>query len=79
VAAWRYVLQFYFKWKITELLITQQQPKLDKKNKHRFVILKFLEFLNVCLTKFKNNLILNKISHRYQLTIKLFLLGERAS
>jgi hypothetical protein len=31
------------------------------------------EFFDVCLTKFKNNQILrNKISHRFQLTTKLF-------
>ncbi len=35
--------------------------------------LESLEFLNVCLTKFKNNQILyNKISHRFLLKPKLF-------
>jgi hypothetical protein len=35
--------------------------------------LEFYNFLDVCLTKFKNNQIfLNKISHRFLLTTKLF-------
>jgi hypothetical protein len=43
-----------------------------RKNKTRFRILKII-FLDECLTKFKNNLIiLNKISHRFILTLKLF-------
>ncbi len=76
----RYVLQFLFQWKITELLITQQQPKLDKKMSTDLESLEFYNIFDVCLTKFKNNLILfDKISHIFQLTMKLFLLGERAS
>jgi len=39
--------------------------------------LESLEFFDVCLTKFKNNqILLNKISHRFLRTTKL-LLGER--
>jgi hypothetical protein len=44
-----------------------------EKNKRRYGIFKILEFFNVCLTKFKNNqILLNKISHRFLLTTKLF-------
>jgi hypothetical protein len=35
--------------------------------------LESLEFFDVCLTKFKNHqILLNKISHRFQLIAKLF-------
>ncbi len=38
--------------------------------------IEFWEFLYACLTKFKNNqILLNKISHRILLTIKLFKVG----
>ncbi len=35
--------------------------------------LEFLEFFDICLTKFKNNqILLNNISHRYLMTTRLF-------
>jgi len=44
-----------------------------EKNKHRFEILRILEIFDACLTKFKNNqILLNKISHRFLLTTKLY-------
>ncbi len=43
----------------------------------RFEILRILDIFDACLTKFKNNqILLNKIRHRFLLTNKL---GERAS
>ncbi len=61
------------KWKITKCLKTQQPLKLEKKITHRFGNLRLLEFFDVCLTKFDNNqILLNKISHRFPLTTKLF-------
>ncbi len=39
----------------------------------RFGILRIIYFFDVCLTKFKNDqILLNKISHRFLLTAKLF-------
>jgi hypothetical protein len=38
----RYVLQLLFSEKITKLLIPLQQLNLEKKNKHRFGILRIL-------------------------------------
>ena len=44
-----------------------------EKNKHIFGILKNRNFLNVCFTKFENyQILLNKISHRFLVTTKLF-------
>jgi hypothetical protein len=54
-------------------------PKLDK-NKHRFGIRNILDFFfDVCLTEFENyQILLNKISHRFLVTAKLFSVGEKA-
>ncbi len=55
--------------KTSKLLLTQQPLKLDK-NKHRFGILRIFD---VFLTIFENDeILLNKISHRFLVTTKLF-------
>jgi hypothetical protein len=47
--------------------------KAREKNKHKFGILRNLQFFDLCLTKCKNNqILLNKISHRFLPTTKLF-------
>ncbi len=47
--------------------------KAREKNKHRFGILKILEIFDVHLIKFENNqILLNKSSHRFLPTTKLF-------
>ncbi len=54
--------------------------KAREKNKHRFEILIILENFDACLTKLKNNqILLTKISHRFQVTTKLFFTGRRSS
>jgi hypothetical protein len=45
-----------------------------EKNKHRFGIPRILQIVNACLTKFENQqILLNKISHIFLLTTKLFI------
>jgi hypothetical protein len=58
----------FTQWKqVTKLLITQQPLKQEKKNKHSFRILKVLEFL-----LYVNQILPNKISCRFLVTVKLF-------
>jgi len=55
-------------WNITKWLITQQPLK------YLLGSLKILEFFDVCLTKFENyQILLNKISRRFLVTMKLFI------
>jgi len=47
--------------------------KAREKNSTDMESLEFKTFFDACLTKFKNNqILLNKISHRFLLTTKLF-------
>ncbi len=55
------------------MLITQQSLKLEKKISTYLESLELLKFFDVCWTKFKNyQILLNKISHRFLVTSKLF-------
>ncbi len=70
-ARWQHSSTFIY-WKITKLITTRQTLKLEK-NKHIFGILKILEFFDVYLTKLENyQILLNKISHRFLASTKLF-------
>ncbi len=63
----------FYLMKNHKIAINSTTAKARGKNKHLFGILGILEFFDVCLTKFKNNqILLNKISHIFLLTTKLF-------
>ncbi len=57
------------------MLITWQPQKL-KKNKHRFGILKYLEYFDLWLTKHKKIKFINKNSWQIIVTAKLFNEGH---
>jgi hypothetical protein len=81
--------QVYKKWfanfvseKLQKMSIMQQPMKIekiwitneDRKNKHRFGIIRNLRIFDACLTGLKNNkILLNNISHRFLITDKLFI------
>jgi hypothetical protein len=67
----RYALQLLFSEKIQNP-ITQQPLKLDINIWTNLEYLEFKKYFDECVNKFKsNNILLNKISHRYVLTTTL--------
>jgi hypothetical protein len=74
VAAWVQVIFYSFNLvknhKTAKNLTT---TNAREKNKNRFGILRILVIFYIYFTKFKNNqILLNKISHRFLMTTKLF-------
>ncbi len=63
----------FIQYKITNLLITQEPLKLEKKIRTYLESLEFQKFFDIRLTEFENNqILLNKISYRFLVTTKLF-------
>jgi len=66
---WSQICFETFIW-LKKMLFTQQPLKLEKKIS---TYLETLEFFDVCLIKFENyQILLDKISHRFLVTTKLF-------
>jgi hypothetical protein len=74
VAAWLPdVFGYFYFVKNHKIAKNSTTTKAREKNKHRFRILRILQFFDACSTTFKNNqILLYKISRRFQLTTKLY-------